>query len=521
MTCGPAVRDRSVATALAVLALVAASCAGAGPRSPASTAPKPRPATAPTPSVTPSTVASTAPATTAPVPPVGWLPCSGGLECGWVDVPLDYRHPEGRVIAIALARHRAGDPAHRIGSLVLNPGGPGDSGINDLPTELRVLTPDLLARFDVVSFDPRGVERSAPIHCSPGGVSPSPASLGPVPDPVPQNDAARRALLAADQAYAHACGQNSGDLLAFVGTVDVARDLDRIRAGLGDQRLTFLGHSYGTLLGATYAELFPDRVRAMVLDGAIDPALSTDAMSLAQAKGFEASLDGFFAWCGASSSCLWRPSGDRRTTFMNLLGTVRARPLPVGTRTVGPGELLLGVLSTLYSQSFWPSLGRALAGVGAGDGGQMLALSDGYQTHGSSNAADSNAAITCLDHPVSSDPATYPQRAAAAAAEAPVFGPMFAWGALQCAAWPVGPTRQPHAIRAQGAPAILVVGTTGDPATPYSWAVSLASQLDKGVLVGRTGVDHVAYFYSACIRQIDARYLIDGIAPPTSTVCPA
>ncbi len=308
--------------------------------------------------------------------------------------------------------------------------------------------------------------------------------------------------------------------MPFVGTVDAARDLDRIREGLGDQRLTFLGHSYGTLLGATYAELFPDRVRAMVLDGAIDPALSTDAMSIAQAQGFEASLDAFFAWCRGSNGCAWRPTGDQRTAFMGLLASVRARPLNVGRRAVGAGELLLGVLSTLYARSFWPALGRALAGVATGDGGQVLSLSDGYQTHGLSNAADANSAITCLDHPVSDDPSTYPQTAAAAAAQAPVFGPMFAWGALQCGVWPVPSTRQPHVIRANGAPPILVVGTTDDPATPYRWAVALASGLDKGVLVGRVGVDHVAYYYSACVRQIDARYLVDGTTPPPSTVCP-
>jgi hypothetical protein len=175
----------------------------------------------------------------------------------------------------------------------------------------------------------------------------------------------------------------------------------------------------------------------------------------------------------------------------------------------------------LYAQSFWPSLGRALSSAAHGDGSQVLALSDGYQTHGSANAADANSAITCLDHPVSGDPSAYPQSAAAAAPAAPVFGPMFAWGALQCGVWPAPPTRQPHVIHARGAPPIVVVGTTGDPATPYRWAVSLASALDKGVLVGRAGVDHVAYYYSACVRQIDARYLIDGLTPPTSTMCPS
>ena len=477
------------------------------------------------PAAAPSTLGTSAPvptttSTTAPIAPVAWSACVGGLECGSVDVPLDYTHPSGRTIAIAVARRRADDPSHRIGSLVINPGGPGDSGIDDLPVELRVLTPALLAHFDIVSFDPRGVGRSAPIHCQAGGHSASPAEAGALPDPVPQTAPERQALLAADQAYASACEKYSGDLLPFVGTVDVARDLDRVRAALGDTRLTFFGHSYGTLLGATYAELYPGRVRAMVLDGAIDPSLTIEAMSLAQARGFEASLDAFFVWCRQSTSCPWRPAGDQRTAFEAQLAAIQARSLAVGRRTLGAGEFLLGTLSTLYAQSFWPSLGRALAAEAGGDGAPLLALSDGYQTHGSANASDANSAITCLDHPVPADVGEYPQLAATAARQAPVFGPLFVWGALQCETWPVAPTRQPHTIRAAGSPPILVVGTTNDPATPYAWAVSLASSLGRGVLVGWTGVDHVAYYYSACVRQIDDAYLVDGQVPPTSTVCP-
>jgi pimeloyl-ACP methyl ester carboxylesterase len=357
------------------------------------------------------------------------------------------------------------------------------------------------------------------VHCSAGAAASGPPP--PVPDPVPQDDAARQSLFNADTAFANACGQYSHDLLPFVGTADAARDLDRIRAAIGDNALTFLGHSYGTLLGLTYADEFPSRVRALVLDGTIDPALSLDDMSLAQAQGFDSSLNAFFQWCQANSGgCAWHPGGDPEGTMMAMLSSTRSHPLPGGGgRTVGPGEFYLGVLATLYAQSFWPSLGRALGEAANGSGSQLLALSDGYQRNGSANAADANTAVTCADHPASRDPSTYPARARAAGQHAPVFGPLFAWGALSCGTWTVPASRTPHDIHAPGAPPILVVGTTADPATPYAWAVRAASKLDRGVLVGRRGVDHVAYYYSSCVRSIDARYLIDGITPPTGTMC--
>ena len=451
------------------------------------------------------------------MPPVAWSACGGGLQCGTVTVPLDYARPQGPTVAIAVARRPARVSSQRIGSLVINPGGPGDSGIDDLPVELRVLTPTLQNRFDIVSFDPRGVQRSSPVNC---GVSSNGVTTA-LPDPAPTTDAGRQALIAGARAYGAACQQHSGALLAYVGTEATARDLDRIRAALGDDRLTYLGHSYGTLLGATYAELFPQRVRALVLDGAVDPSLTTEQMLVGQAVGFEGSLDAFFAWCAGSEACAWRPGSDPRGAFLALLDRVRRQPAAAGAgRTAGPGELYDAVLGTLTARSFWPSLGRALARLASGDGAGVVGLSDGYQTHGGPNTIDANSAVTCLDHPVTRDLAEFPALADAAARQAPVFGPVFAWGALTCAVWPAPPTRAPHAIRAPGTPPILVVGTTHDPATPYPWAVHLAGELEHGVLVGRQGEDHVAYYYSSCVRAIDDAYLVAGTVPAAGTVCP-
>jgi len=507
--------------AVAAALVGAAGCVGVathagGSRRPAA-APPARSAGVVPPTTTTAAPARTTSTTTAP-PALSWTPC-GALQCASLPVPLDYSHPDGATISIALARRPALVPSERIGSLVINPGGPGDSGIDDLPTELRVLTPSLQDHFDVVSFDPRGVERSDPVHCIQGtGGSP-----GPLPDPAPTDSSSQQALIDGFRAYAADCvNRSTASLLAHVGSVDAARDLDRIRAALGDTELTFLGHSYGTLLGATYASMFPTHVRAMVLDGAIDPALTLQQMASDQAAGFESSLNSFLSWCAGSSSCAWRPGGDPQSAFMSLLDRMRKQREPAGGgRSAGVGELYLATMDTLTSTSFWPSLGQALAQAAAGNGSGVLSLSDRYQVHGSSNNSDANSAINCEDHPGNPDLSAYPSIAAAAGQRAPVFGPVFEWATAICAVWPVPASRVTGAAHDPGAPPILVVGTTADPATPYQWAVNLAGELDHGVLVGRRGVDHVAYYYSACVRDIDDAYLVRLAVPANATMCPS
>ena len=432
-------------------------------------------------------------------------------------VPLDYAEPDGPQISIAVARHPAEDPTARIGSLVINPGGPGGSGIDDLPSELRVLTSGLLADFDIVSFDPRGVERSAPVTC---GESGGPASQGPLPDAAPQTSATQHAVEAGDKQYGQQCAAASGLVLPFVGTVDAAMDLDRIRAALGDSALTFFGHSYGTLLGLTYADLYPTHVRAMVLDGVIDPALSAVQMAEDQASGFESNLDALFSWCASSGSCPWRAGSDPTAALLALIQRSRQSAIPAGSgRTVGPGEIYTAVLSALYSSSAWSRLASGLAQATAGNGAGLLSMSDVYDTENGPNSVDANNAINCLDHPVTRDMTAFPGLAASAAAIAPVFGPMLIWSLVACAQWPAMPTRQPHAVHAAGAPPIVVVGTSGDVATPHKWAVSVAGELAKSVLVTWDGDNHVAYYYSGCVRSIDQAYFLNGTVPVNGTVC--
>ncbi len=466
-----------------------------------------------------TTTTSTAPTTTTstlPVTPISWTSCWGDLQCGTLTVPLDYADPGGATIGIAVARHLAEDPSARIGSLVINPGGPGVSGIDDFSNELSVLTPGLLDDFDIVTFDPRGVERSDPMSCGEG----PDAAPGPVPDPVPQTPAAQSSFVANLRAYAAACEKASGALLPHIGTVDVAQDLERLRVALGDSGLTYMGQSYGTLIGETYAEMFPTHVRAMVLDSPIDPALSFDQMTVGQAKGFEGELNSFFAWCAGSSACPWHTTSDPTAALLAQMAQSRISPAPAGDgRSAGPGELFDGLLDGLYATTKWAELGNALAADDEGNGAPIVSMSNSYNQDGSTNGSDVAVAVDCADHPAMSNISAYSYLAALFKAAAPIFGPPLAWGEVACAVWPTPPTRQVGPVHAVGAPPFLVVGTTNDPATPYAWAVSVAHELHQGVLLTRDGNDHVSYFYSACVRDDVQSYFVDLTPPPTGSVC--
>ncbi|HEX4434454.1 MAG TPA: alpha/beta hydrolase [Acidimicrobiales bacterium] len=494
---------------LAVLAsgVVAAGCSGGGTPAAQGQAAHHGPRTAST------SIATTTSTTQPPVTPIAWTACNGNLQCGTLVVPLDYATPSGPTIPIAVARHPAEDPAHRIGSLVIDPGGPGVSGIDDMANELSALTPQLLDDFDIVMFDPRGVERSDPVSC--GTDTGSAAS-----DPAPSTPSEQAATIQGLRQFADACEKNSANLLPHVGSTDAARDMDRLRQALGDTGLTYMGQSYGTLLGLTYAALFPTHIRAMVLDSVIDPALSFDQITTGQADGFEAILNAFFTWCAGSSACRWRPSGDPTTALLALLQAAQASPVPAGGGDLaGAGQLYDAVLGSLYSQSDWPQLGALLAADAAGNGAPVVAQSNHYNTGGSSNADVAATAIDCLDHPVSHDLASYGALADTLKASAPVFGPLLTWGEAGCAVWPAPPTRTVGPVAAPGAPPILVVGTTNDPATPYAWAVNVSKELDRGVLLTHDGDDHVAYFSSACVRADVQTYLASGQTPPSGTTC--
>ena len=509
-------RARAVSAVLALLALVAATACSGGERplaSPPSSSPVP---SAPSPSPSPSS-------SSAPSPPatLTWADCEDGFSCATLRVALDEDDPGAGSVDLALTRRAAPDPAAKLGSLVVNPGGPGVSAVDYLQAAWETVPEPVRARFDLVAFDPRGVGRSAPVRCGTTAELDKYFALDPSPD-----DAAELAALErGSERFAAGCARRSGPLLPHVSTADAAADLDRVRAAVGDERLTYLGYSYGTSLGAAYLDRFPTRVRAMVLDGALDPALTWDELVAGQARGFDRALAAFLADCERTRCAFRRQvSGDLLSAYDRLAARVDESPLPAaGTRTVGPGELSLAVGAGLYSPAFgWPALAAALRDAERGDGAALLALSDAYlerQPGGYANTSEANLAVNCLDRPWPRTTAPYVALAERVARDAPRFGSAIVLAGLGCAAWPVPAVGTPHAVSGRGAPPVVVVGTTGDPATPYSWSVALAEQLERGVLVTVRGEGHTVYREGAptCVRAPLDAYLVTGRVPAATT----
>ena len=510
---------------LVVLSVLAVACSGTGATrvlasSPTSSTPASASAA---PTSTPSARTSASPTPPA-APALVWTPCRDGFECSTLTAPLDYAAPAAGNIRLRLIRIRASRPAGRVGALVVNPGGPGVSAVDFLRSFAADGVPAPIRRsFDLVAFDPRGTTGSSPVHCATTAQFDRYVHV----DPDPDNAAEVRALLAANRSFDEGCRRRSGSLLRHVSTADAARDMDRLRAALREPRLTYLGYSYGTALGAAYLDLFPTHVRAMVLDGALDPRSTWDQLLAGQARGFDQALGSFLGWCQAHpSTCGFRQavSGDLGAAFDRLKSGVETRELTGdGHRTVGPGEFSYGVGQALYSTSYWEFLGTALADATHGDGGLLLQLSDLYLDRtdkGYANTIEANNAVNCVDKPWPRDAASYQRLAAKVKAYAPRFGPDIAWSGSTCAYWPVPPTGRPHPVTGAGSPPILVIGTTRDPATPYVWAVGLAHQLQHGVLLTHDGDGHTAYRAGAraCVVDPVDSYLLTGRAP-TPTRC--
>jgi pimeloyl-ACP methyl ester carboxylesterase len=520
------VRRLALAGLAAVLAL--AACGGDDPR-PNATPSVPPPtatsssaaptATASSGSPTPSTLAATIERYGAKK--VAWSDCDEGFECGDLVVPLDYDAPDGETITVSVIRLKARKASRRIGALVLNPGGPGGSGVEFARQATSLLPGEVRDRFDVVSFDPRGVGQSTPVDCLNDRELDTLLAIDPSPDDARE----KKALFDASREQAAKCKQRAGRLLPHVGTVDVAKDMDVLREALGDAKLTYLGYSYGTLLGARYAEQFPGNVRALVLDGALDPTLSARQTAKAQAVGFDRALEQFFAAC-VRTRCDFASHGDIHATYDRLMADVDRSPLPVpgDERRLGPSEALFGVAAALYSPEYgWPRLRTALEDAYDRDGTQLMALFDSLVERDGgvfSNSIEAQAAVLCIDNRHERTEAAYAADEAEFRKVAPRFGPAIAYGASACAFWPVPPVSLPGPIHANGAPPIVVVGTTRDPATPYAWSQALASQL-PGVLVTYDGDGHTAYGYhrNGCVEDVIDAYLIDLRVPKAGTRC--
>ncbi|MFY9806580.1 MAG: alpha/beta hydrolase [Pseudonocardiaceae bacterium] len=462
---------------------------------------------------------------------LAWSSCAQIFQCTSLVVPLDYRNPAGRTIALAVIRATATDPAHRIGSLITNPGGPGGSGVDFVKQSYPAqagqpshFDPSLRADFDIVGFDPRGVGQSAPVTCLTDTQLDQYTSLDP--DPTTPSEVA--AVVTGDKTFAAGCQTHSAMLLPYVGTPNAARDMDILRAALGDQKMYYLGASYGTYLGAIYAGLFPTHIARAVLDGPEAPNLTTKQLDLGQAQGFQTELTRFIADCVTHADC---PLGTDATTaghkLADFFASTQVHPLPTGTsRMLDEALAETGVVVTMYdSPQSWPILRSALATAMAGNGRGLLRLSDLYderdpQTGHYSNEIEANVAINCLDH---SDPVRTigDVQAELPAYEdaSPLLGASFAWADLMCAYWPVPAKSQPHPIHYAGSPPILVVGTVHDPATPYPSAQDMAQQLGSAVLLTYNGDGHTAYGRSRCIDSAVDTYLTQGAVPAAGTVC--
>lgn len=454
---------------------------------------------------------------------LAWSDCgSAGFDCTTVTAPRDYADPSAGDLTLSVIRHRAtsGEP---LGSLLTNPGGPGVSGVDTVRDSLGLVADEALTRsYDVIGFDPRGVGQSTAVTCfDDAGMD---RFLYDIPPGARGSDERDAALEQRAADFADACEANSDGILPYISTENAARDMDLLRAVLGDAKLNYLGFSYGSFLGTTYAGLFPERVGRMVLDGGIDPSLPGSESGLAQAVGFENALRAFMADCLTTSECPFSGTvDDAMSDLSNLLARVDARPLAGGDgRQLGADSLVTAIVAALYSDQSWPYLRAALADVQNGDASVAFQLADFYNGRIDGRYADNTMqalrAYNCIDYPDEGDDDD-PALKAALEEQAPVVAPYWV-GPDPCAAWPAPPTGTREAITAPGSPPIVVLGTTGDPATPYSEAQALADQLSQGVLVTYVGEGHLAYNKGdSCVNSAVDDYLLAGTVPAEGLRC--
>ncbi|WP_319804228.1 alpha/beta hydrolase [Nocardioides dongkuii] len=452
---------------------------------------------------------------------LSWEAC-GEADCATLTVPLDYADPDGATIDLALLRVPAADPDERIGSLVVNPGGPGAPGTDYAERSGDSFRDPITDVFDVVGFDPRGTGESAPVDC----LSDEELDEYLASDPAPDSPEEVEELVDQVTAFGEGCVERSGELAGHVSTIEAVRDMDVLRAALGEPELLYFGASYGTQLGATYAELFPDRVGRMVLDGAVDVSLTSREKSLQQAAGFETALRAYVEDCVAGGDCFLGDSVEEGLTrITDLLDEIDAEPLPTEDgRELEIGSAFYGLITPLYGRENWPLLDAGLEGALEGDGTVLMLLADFYASRESGRYLDNSAeaifAINCLDDPASLPAADVPGEFAAFEEASPTLGRVFAWGLVGCAGFTPRSAEPPLTIRGEGAAPIVVVGTTRDPATPYVWAEALADQLASAVLVTREGDGHTGYNAgNACVDEAIEAYLIDGIVPEDGLRC--
>ncbi|WP_320782542.1 alpha/beta hydrolase [Streptomyces sp. CRN 30] len=515
-------RTRTGLAALAAALLVAA-CSSSGASTSASSA-------------SGSTLAALPQATPSGLSPyygqkLSWRDCGvPGFQCATMKAPLDYAKPSEGTVRLAVARKKATGPGKRLGSLLVNPGGPGGSAVAYLQQYAGIGYPEeVRARYDMVAVDPRGVARSEPVECLDGPRMDTFTQTDTTPDDERETDR----LVGAYKDFAEGCEADAPKLLSHVSTVEAARDMDLLRAVLGDEKLSYVGASYGTFLGATYAGLFPARVGRLVLDGAMDPSLPARKLNMEQTAGFETAFRSFAKDCVGQTDCPLGGKGTRPDQVGKNLKTffeeLDARPIGADDadgRELTESLATTGVIAAMYDEGAWQQLREALtSAMKKDDGSGLLALSDSYYERDPdgtySNLMSANAAVNCLDLPAAfSSPDEVREALPEFEKASPVFGEGLAWASLNCAYWPVQPSGEPHRIAAAGAAPIVVVGTTRDPATPYRWAEALAGQLSSGRLLTYDGDGHTAYGRgSTCVDSAINAYLLRGTAPEDGKRC--
>lgn len=457
-----------------------------------------------------------------------WKECKDDkkFECAEIQVPVDYQNPGNASLTLALKKLPAKQSSNKVGSLLINPGGPGGSGTDYVTYAEDAFGKRLMDSFDIIGFDPRGVALSTPLDC----LTDKEVDEFIAFDGTPDTEQELKDSLQLSIDLAKGCEAIENNLIAHVGTQEAARDMDIIRELVGDEKLNFLGASYGTYLGGMYAELFPEKVGRLVLDGAVDPSLSGEEQSFDQAVGLDTALRRFVEDCPKYDDCpLTQTGAGGIKEIRDFLDSLDTKPL----KTEDPERILtqaMGVYAVagfLYSDEWWSYMRQSLATAFDGDGTDLLSIVDLFNERKddgtfATNATEAIYAINCFDEPSDSTEEQVREFAKTWIKDAPVFGDYLAWGNLACTIWPVKDPNPINKFVAQGAAPIIVVGTKYDPATPYKWAVGLSSQLSSSVLLTYEGDGHTAYMRgSECIDKELENYLVDGTIPEKNIVCPA
>lgn len=442
-----------------------------------------------------------------PPVPIAWQSCGGGFDCATVAVPVDYVQPANGTLDLAVIRRPAGDPSQRIGTLIMNPGGPGASGVRRVRRGFTV-SPEVAARFDIVGFDPRGIGGSTPVGCG------STVDAFRASDLAPDTPEETLVMVAAARAVADECAATEGPRLGHFGTREVVHDLEVIRRAIGESQVSYVGLSYGTLIGLLWAEAYPGSVRAMVLDGVVDPGAEGDVTGERQVQEVDRTFDDIDAACAEDPSCPLLGAGGVLVAYDEL-----ARRLDAGEvsgRAVGPTQLAYAAFSATYGSERWPLLWDALA---SGLEGDLRGVADMAGWFTSLVTYAPFALISCLDAPHPIGPAAWEASADRAAVVSPRFGRIVANELLPCSFWPAS-THRPHVVKVDGTPPILVIGSTGDAATPFAQAERVASDLDRGALLTVELAGHIALGDSPCATDVATRYLVDLAAPAPGARCP-